>query len=324
MRTKILLIGLCMLVLLSSIVSADLNVSIFNPMNMTYYNSSLALNWHANETLDWAGYSLDQGDNNTLKRRDGLYNNTYYNFSSVMGNLYGITTNNTYFWAVQGLNRNVVHKFYMNGTYTYENFTIDYITSTTRVRGIDNNETHLFIVGGDYDVYIYEMDGTYVSNFSIGFDNGTSLFVSIATNNSKIWVGDSATNVIYKYDMDGNYESNITGTSQVTGIDAENESIWVVSTTPARVTKYNASGNATLNFTITNNTNPRGITFNDTYFWITDYILGTLNEYEKDQMFNTTLNISRGEHNITVCANSTDLNFSCTTHLFTVNLTHLI
>ena len=54
------------LILLVPITFADLNITIWSPINNSNYTtSSVNLEWGTNGTIDWAAYNLDNGGNNS-------------------------------------------------------------------------------------------------------------------------------------------------------------------------------------------------------------------------------------------------------------------
>jgi hypothetical protein len=73
-------------------------INVLSPLNQTYYESNLSLNFTANKPLSWAGYSLDGKDNVTIHSNttltelpNGLHKITVY-ANNTYGNMVGPET----------------------------------------------------------------------------------------------------------------------------------------------------------------------------------------------------------------------------------------
>ncbi len=146
-------------------------------------------------------------------------NGTYsgFNFSTYKegpstgwnSNPRGITQNGTYFWITDALgNEGSVFKYWMNGTYTGDNFNAS-VSGNTNPSGIVQNGTYFWIVdSGNDGVYKYHMNGTYTGdNFNASVSGNTNPF-GISYDGTYFWISQtsiSSAKKIYKHHINGTY-----------------------------------------------------------------------------------------------------------------------
>jgi hypothetical protein len=155
-------------------------------------------------------------------------------------------------------------------------------------RGIAANAagTTFWVADVNKNVYVYDKNGTLLGSWSAGGLSASATVTGIATNGTDIWLLDSSSSKIHKYNgaaslrsgsqnANSNFRlsrSNCNATDMVT----DGTSFWVVNAngSSSKVFKYNLSGSALGSWTIDPaNTNATGITMNPNNVndvWIVD------------------------------------------------------
>ena len=77
-------------------------------------------------------------------------------------------------------------------------------TSAYRFLGTTTDGSNIWVTEGlGANVYIYDMDGNYISNWSLNANNAAPY--GITTDGTWIWVVDAGDDMVYRYDMSGSY-----------------------------------------------------------------------------------------------------------------------
>ena len=184
---------------------------------------------------------------------------------------YGITQNGTFFWIGDWEDK-IVYKYYFNGTYTGESFSI---VQSGNYGGITQNGTFFWITDwSDMMIYKYYINGTYTqqsSNTTVG--GGTTDPSGITQDGTFLWITNwVGGGKIYKYWMNNlSYESSFNISSQMddpVGIDRNGNFLWISSYSSGTIYKYYLNGTSTEETFSHIYGAPGGITNNGTFFWI--------------------------------------------------------
>ncbi len=181
--------------------------------------------------------------------------------------IYGIDTDNEYIWITDD-NNNRVWKYFMNGTYTTDNWATT--GANARPWGLAYYDGRLWIpdiVGNA--VHQYYTNGTYINAFNTV---GQSDETGITTNGTFIWVSDAGQDKIFKYYMNGTAFDSFAVSSDAWDVAYTTDFLWVLDRTAAEVYKWFVNGTDTgISFDISVETaSPRGMGGNETFFWIAD------------------------------------------------------
>ncbi len=139
---------------------------------------------------------------------NGTFTGTTINLSlqgfNQSRNPYGIAVNNTFAWVVKEYSNDpTVYKYFLNGTYGDENYSVS--DDMSAPESITQNNSFFWIT--DYPlmtVDIYHMNGTHSGEtFSISNIGHANPDRGITNDNSNIWISDRHTDKVYKYYMNG-------------------------------------------------------------------------------------------------------------------------
>ena len=183
-------------------------------------------------------------------------------------NPYGITTDGTNIWVVDG--GTVVYRYDMAGNYI-DSWSLT--AANASPTGITTDGTNIWVVDYfDEVVYKYDMAGNYIDSW--GLTAANIYPYGITTNGMNIWVVGGA--VVYKYNMSGGYIDSWALTAENVdprGITTDGTNIWVVNDSPDAVYKYNMSGGYIDSWVLTGaNTVPLGIATDGTNIWVVDLV----------------------------------------------------
>ncbi len=144
----------------------------------------------------------------------------------------------------------------------------------------------VWVADANRNVYVYSNHGTPLGSWSAGGLSSSATVTGIATNGTDIWLLDSSSSKIYKYNgaaslRSGSQNANSSfrlprSNSNATDMVTDGTFFWVVNAngSSSQVFKYNLSGSALGSWTIDPaNTNPTGITINPNNVndvWIVD------------------------------------------------------
>jgi DNA-binding beta-propeller fold protein YncE len=189
-------------------------------------------------------------------------------------------------------------------------------------RGIASNAagTTQWVVDANKNVYVYSPSGTLLGSWSAGGLSGSATLTGIATNGTDIWLLDSNSSKVYKYNgaaslRSGSQNANSSfklsrSNSNATDMVTDGTSFWVVNAngTSSKVFKYNLSGSSIGNWTIDPaNTNPTGITINPNNVsdvWIVDN--GTNKVYDYAGAASRTSGSQSAASSFALAANNTN------------------
>jgi sugar lactone lactonase YvrE len=166
----------------------------------------------------------------------------------------------------------------------------------TSPRGVTTTAagTTEWVVDANKNVYVYSNHGVLLGSWSAGGLSSSATLTGIATNGTDIWLLDSYSSKVYKYNGAASLRSGSQNAASsfrlsrsnnnATDMVTDGTSFWVVNAngTSSKVFKYTLSGSSLGNWTIDPaNTNPTGITINPNNvsdIWIVDN--GTLKVYQ--------------------------------------------
>lgn len=178
------------------------------------------------------------------------------------------------------------------GTYTEVHW--DTGTGRDDPKGITNNGTHIFTCdNADDEVYIYLLDGTYVTSWDISTKSGDCS--DITNNGSNVFIIDTNDRNVYVYTMSGSYVTEWAtelqaGFSQH-GLTTDGINIWITDYTTDIVYEYYMNGTYTSTSwtTITaergdlgSNGNSEGMTTDGTNIWTYDGADMLVYKYDMD------------------------------------------
>lgn len=222
---------------------------------------------------------------------------TTTNESATVGNLsFNTIKNHTMYISIEKTGTNVTSaKINMSGQKgLFTGWYFDLNETNTKPAGITMNGTFFWVPdSGNKQVYVYNMSGQYVKNWSV-----PNTPIDITHNTTNIWIS-SGGNITY-YDMDGTYlddwiPTNCTLNSLLQqgnrGISSNDTNIFVVTditSTNTRICTYTHNGSHVRTETGVTAFQPpqiNGLYTNTTYFWIP---VSTKEVYQQEQ--NITVN----------------------------------
>ena len=215
------------------------------------------------------------------------FNSIQYTSSSnyLQTNPHGITQNGTFFWIADYQDR-AVYRYLINGTYSNSFF-------NTSAYG-NNNPSGIAIYGDKLYVtddiqsviFRYWVNGTFNGNISLIADAS-----GITTNGTRIWTVYEDEELALEQTMSGAYTGvivNLSTLAQPVNLVMDSNYLYIVDLSSVhKVFEYSLNGNLSAQTGGSFYTNisggmgqfPYGITMNDTFFWITDYIDDKIHQY---------------------------------------------
>jgi streptogramin lyase len=189
-------------------------------------------------------------------------------------------------------------------------------------RGIASNAagTTQWVVDANKNVYVYSPSGTLLGSWSAGGLSSSATLTGIATNGTDIWLLDSYSSKVYKYNgaaslRSGSQNANSSfrlsrSNSNATDMVTDGTYFWVVNAngSSSQVFKYSLSGRSLGSWTIDPaNTNPTGITINPNSVsdvWIVDN--GTNKVYDYTAAASRTSGSQNAASTFALAANNTN------------------
>ncbi len=298
--SKIPLIGIVLIFIISlTMIALAVDTSppflnITSPENISYSTSTVWINFTANETLDFCGFSLNGTANDTR-----ICLQTQFNDSLTEKNI-TFTESGSQLFYIQLLRNSTLTLVDLNLTGyplrgIYDNWNFSVSSEGTGPTGVYFNGTHFWVVDTVNDrVYRYLENGTYDNwNFDVSVqdDAPTDVFY----NGTHFWVVGNTNNRVYRYTFDGTYDNwNFDTSTQATsprGVYFNGTYFWVVNVGIAgngrAVSRYLEDGTYDNWFfdVSSEDAGPRGVIFNGTYFWISGDITNKIYRYTSDGIY---------------------------------------
>jgi len=110
---------------------------------------------------------------------------------------WGLATDETYIW-VNDYTNDQVWKYWMNGTYTGDNFDTA-ASGNDDPRGMTYYDGYLWISEQSENIYKYYTNGTYITNWAPNASNVNP--GGLANNGTDLWIGDNTYDGVFRYEL---------------------------------------------------------------------------------------------------------------------------